>query len=255
MPPLPVYRKRLREFFATAVKYAEEVLTGGGSIVVLSEYTPGERRADFIITIEGAQIAPGPEPLVASLRRAIVDVHGGSFEISTGPTSVTLAVSLPDPVGRDIDAWIPGFEVFSEHAKQILRLLRSGGPVPPEEVLLAGVLDEELERWLLPRLTHSTTQFVVQDLVANNRGLPGTSPERLKKALDQVKRGKPRREITRPPYAAELLYAFRGTEQHREAIGAGKLSQEELETLCRSLLESPCAHVRCLRLVAKARNP
>ncbi|MBN2309498.1 MAG: hypothetical protein JXR94_11035, partial [Candidatus Hydrogenedentes bacterium] len=140
-------------------------------------------------------------------------------------------------------------------SRQVLRLLKSGGEGPPEGFLLAGVLEEELERWLLPRLASAPVCNIAHEMAAGDDGLPGGAPQRLDKALGQIKRGKPRKEICKPPYAAEILWAFRAQERYREAVGAERLSQEDIEFLCRAMSGDRPDYAACLRLIARAVGP
>ncbi len=254
IPPVLMVRDRLRAFFANAMRYTLRTLRSGGVLALMAEYDARKRAVEIVVTIDGKETLAVDECLPASMRRAMVDGHRGGFEISLEARSVTISAILPDPVGCELDTWMPGFDVFTERSRQVLRLLRSGGEGLPEVPLLAAVLEEELEAWLLPRLAEPAMSNIAHESAYDNRGLPGSSPERLKKALDQIKRGKPRKEIARPPYAAELLFAFRRTERERAALGAVNLSEDEMATFAQQLLANPPAPEACLRLIARARR-
>jgi len=173
---------------------------------------------------------------------------GGEIAAESG---MTWTVELPDSVGKVLDEWLPGWDALSSRSCQILRLLKSGGPAPPEEFLLGGVLEEELERWLMPRLTKPAVVNIAHELNLAEAALPGGSKDRLVKAITQIERGKPRKEIVKPAYAGEILWAFRGNERRRQAIGSGPLNDEELRMLCEGLVSRPPAYLRCLELIAK----
>jgi hypothetical protein len=254
MPPIRMRRPCLRAFFRNLVKYAETVLPAGGALIILTDYDRARRTAEITVSLEGKERADGDRYLAASLRRAIADVHQGSIAFSRGERGLTIQALLSDPVGRALDEWIRGFEAFSDRSQRVLRLLKSGGESPPEDLLLAGVLEEELERWLLPALSEPPAINLAHELPAENRGLPGSSEDRLKKALDQIKRGKPRKEITKPPYAAEILYACRADDRRRKALNADTLDVASIERLCALLLQAPLPHVECLRIIARART-
>jgi len=252
LPPLAVYRRRLRFFFRNVFHYAETVLSRGGAVSVLADYDSARRVAEIDIAIEGTQPNSGDGVLVASMRRALCETHGGGFALDVSDKRVTIAVALPDPVGRELDALIPGVERFSERSLMILRLLRSGGETPPPELLLGGVLEEELERWLLPVLKEAPAVNIAHEVILENPGLAGSSPERLKKALGQIKRGRPHKEIARPAYAAEILYAFSIDERRRKALRAEHMEPGSLQELADALLEDPLDYFACLRLIGRA---
>jgi hypothetical protein len=86
---------------------------------------------------------------------------------------------------------------------------------------------------------------------ADNRALPGSVPERAKKALDQIRRGKPRKEIAKPAYAAEILFAFHREERHRKSLGIEKCSDADISQLCANLLQSPPRYIECLKFIAR----
>jgi len=251
-PPLLLRRDRVRAFFATVVRYAAAVLPNAGSLTLMTDYQAGERVLGVVVAIEGPRCVSEETFHLAGLRRAVVEVHDGTLEWAPDSDGVTITATFPDRVGRALDEWIPGFDVFAERSRQMLRLLKSGGPAPPEDFLLGGVLEAELERWLLPKFAGAAAVNLAHDLLEETAGLPGSSPARLKKALTQIKRGKPRKEIAAPPYAAEVLWAFRRDDRHRKAVGAEALDEDALERLCRALLEIPPDYAEGLCLVARA---
>lgn len=251
VPAIPVNRNRLRTFFARAFEYAIRGIPGTGSVVLLVDYAKDRRAVDMVISIEGVSPDRLEAIYPASLRRAIVDAHEGACDLVVGEKNVTITVALPDPVGRALDEWMPGFEVFSERSKQVLRLLKSGGAALPKELLLAGVLEEELQRWLLPKLSEPPAMNLAHNLSLDAPGPPGSLPERRRKALTQIRRGKPRKELAEPAYAAEILWAYRVDERHRAAIGVERLDSARIERLCALLLQKLPDYVECLRLIAR----
>jgi len=114
------------------------------------------------------------------------------------------------------------------------------------------VLRTELEGWLLPKLAEAPAVNLAHELGAADPHLPEGSPERLAKGLSQIRRGKPKKEIVHPPYAGDILWAFRVDERHRHAVGCDSLDEHELRDLCSALLATPTDSVTCLRLLAKA---
>lgn len=254
IPPIMVRRERLLAFFVGACRHAAHILPRGGSLLTQIGYDEHERNLGIEIAISGTQLRAKETAYVASMRRAAAEIHGGSFDQTLNETCATLTTTVPDFVGRAMEEWIPGVHLFSGRSQQMLRLIKCSSTVS-EALVLAGVLEEELERWLMPRLSAPPAVNVAHELEPKRAGLPGASVERLKKALDQVRRGKPRKEITEPAYAAELLWAYRMDERSRCAIGIEHLSEDELTRLCQGLLLKPPEYVACLRLIAKAMAP
>jgi len=99
----------------------------------------------------------------------------------------------------------------------------SGNAGLPMARLVGDVFEQGLERWVLPRLSGAAAVNAAHDLGSENQRLSGSSLDRLSKALVQIKRGKPRKEIAKPPYAAEMLWAFRRDTGSRKAVGAEQL--------------------------------
>jgi len=252
LPPVAIRRDRLRTLFANAFCLAAAAVPRGGSMVWIFEHQTAARAIECLMTIEGAERTPMDEAYAASFRRVVENDHGGVCECAFDRRSVTMAITLPDPVGRALDKWIPRFDVFSTRSQQMLRLLKSTGQAPPEELILAGVLDEELRRWLMPKLEQPPAVNIAHELRTGQDSPPGGSPERLAKALAQIRRGKPRNEIAKPPYATEILYACRTDERRRRAIGAERLDQPAIERLCAALIQEPRDYAEALRLIAQA---
>jgi hypothetical protein len=253
LPPVRMRRPRLRAFFQSLLRWACASLSGGGTIAILCDYDRGARVMGIVATIAGKDATFPDRGYAASLRRAVVEDHGGTVEVEPNECELLIAATLPDPVGIELDRWIPGFEVFSARSEQMLRLLKSGGQAPPEAFLLAGVLEDELERWLLPKFAEPLAVNVAREIEPKNARQPGSSVERLKKALQQVEKGKVKKEIAQPQYAAELLWACRDDARRRRAFGAERLQPEEIETLAGHLWATPPRYIDALRIIASAR--
>ncbi len=251
MPPLLLRRGRVRRFFQSLFQGALWMAPENASLTVVTEYDAGAREAGLLATLTAHAAGLSPMFHAASMRRAIED-NGGSFDVSLEDRECLVSAALPDRAGAAIDVWIPGWEAFSERSQQMLRLLKGGGETPPEDLILAGVLEEELGRLLLGRLATPLAANVAQETKPYNRELPGSEPARLEKALEQIARGKPKRELAQPKYAGEILWAFRGDERKRQAAGTLALSEEELHRLCELLLADAPDHAAALRLVARA---
>jgi hypothetical protein len=254
LPPIVVHRKRLQAYIANLAAYAQHILPEGGAMTLLLDYDPTRRRVELTANVSGKECRLGDQCALASLDRAVVDVHGGTFEVEERPREVTVTADLPDVAGRTLDEWLPNSDIFSEKSKQVLRLLKSGGEALPEDLLLAGILEEELERWLLPKLSESRAGNLAHELLTNLKQHSRSTSDPLAKALDQVKRGKPRREIAKPRYAAPLLRAYNASERGRKALGLDGITQTEVEKLATALQGTPLDHAECLRIIARARR-
>jgi hypothetical protein len=251
VPPIAMVRGRMRALVSNALRYAANELPSGGAVNVLVDYDHSERVAGLVFALAGAKQTPQENDLIASMRRA-AQMHGAAFTFEPSPGNAAITVALPDLVGRRLDEWIPQWETFGDRSRQVLRLLKSGGPTPPAELLLEGVLEEELERWLLPRLETPAVVNIAHELQSTPSDLPGASAERLEKVLDQIRRRKPRKEAVRPTYAAELLWAYRGDARRRNAIGLGDMPEDDLRRLCGALLRKPSDFEVALELLARA---
>jgi hypothetical protein len=254
LPPIVVHRKRLQGYIANLAAYAQQVLAEGGAMMLLLDYDPTRRCVELTANVSGKECRPNDQCTLASLRRAIVDVHCGTFEVDERQREITIMAALPDVAGRTLDEWLPHSDVFSEKSRQVLRLLKSGEEALPEDLLLAGILEEELERWLLPKLSESPASNLAHELLTSLKQHSRSASDPLAKALDQVKRGKPRREIAKPRYAAPLLRAYNASERGRKALGLDGITQTEVEKLCAALQSTPLDHAECLRIIARARR-
>lgn len=252
-PPIPMRRARLRAFLSGLFNLIR-LKAPGGYAMMLFDYVPTTRRFEAAITITGNESIHLPDAWFASFRRAVAEDNAGQFDAADAPRETNVNFSLPDPVGVTLDQWLPGWDVFSERSRQVLRLLKSGGAAPPAELLLPGMLEEELEQWLMPNLkTPSAVNIAHETPPPKHR--PAASADRLKKALEQIRKGKPRRELAAPPFAAELLNLYRGDDRRRAAIGAERLSEEDVAQLVQWLTQTPIASIECLRTIARARLP
>ncbi len=254
-PPILMQRQPMRAFFANVFRYTMAILPNTGVVALLTEYDASERALGLVIAIQGPNCLDQATFHLATMRRAVVELHEGAFEFAPDTGGVTLTATLTDPVGSALDAWIPGFEAFSRRSRRMLRLLKGGAQTPPEEFLLGGILEAELERWLLPKFAGPAAVNIAHDLPEENRDLPGSSPPRLEKALGQIKRGKPRKGIAAPAYAAEVLWAFRRDRRHRKAVGTEALGEDALKRLCLALLQTPPDYLVSLRIIAHALAP
>ena len=142
MPPMAVYRERIRRFFERLLDYAVWVRPPVNSLSVLVEYEAEARQAGVMATLSANRPAIAETFHAASLARAI-EAHHGDFDLSIEGNDATVTATLPDTVGRTLDEWLPGWPRFSARSQQMLRLLKSGGEVPREAVRLGGALGEQ----------------------------------------------------------------------------------------------------------------
>lgn len=251
LPPVEVCRGGLLRFFANAFKHTRVVLERGGRLSILVEYERVARAVSILFAGEGDISARTDTPMIASMRRCVVEQHEGSFEYDADPDGFTMTARFPDRVGRRLEVWIRGFDAFSPVSVQMLRLLKSGAPTPPEDFILQGVLEDELERMLLPYLGVAPATHLASELLPGSRMLAGSSINRQSKVLSQISRGRAKKEICRPPYAGELIWMYAKDERHRAAIGMQTVSEDTLREISQALLLSPIDHVLCLRMLAE----
>ncbi len=249
LPPIPMVRGRMRRFFDFVLDYALWAGMRHGALVFMAEYDVASREAGMVITLTARKHAFTRTCHLAGMERAIV-TQGGRFEADLGEGEAVFTIGLPDTVGAALDDWLPGWPAFSECSRRMLRLLKSGGG-PPEDFILGGVLEEELEAWLLPRLATPAARHVASEMEATDGGLPGSNRDRLKKALGQVAKGKVKKEICQPQYAGELFWAFRGEDRRRWAVGTDQVDETTVRPLCEALLAKPPDALEALKLMAR----
>ena len=254
LPPLSVRRNRLVRLFRASNALGRAALTHGGSVRCNVDYSVSERTASVTVTGQGRVDRAAAERWLPSIDRA-ASVHGGETDAEFADDGFLVLLTVPDAVALTLDSWLPGWDTFAPRSIQMLRLLKSGGPVPPEDLILGGVLEDELERRLLPRLGVAPAATLVHELQPRRPALGPSSPARLEKVLSQLKRGKPKKEICAPPYAAEVLWMFAVDERHAAAVGVAPGQLSEVEGLCKVLIESPIDYALALRLVAQMLEP
>lgn len=253
VPAVPVRRPLLQRFFRNGFAHARESLRRGGAVTVFVEYDAAAQSLDIEMTITGTQCETDSTAHITSMGRAIEESHQGSFDFGPSKGGVAIHAIIPDPVGQTLEAWLPGYTAFSEQSRQMLRLLKSGGPAPPEDFILPGVLENELGQWLLSRLSGPAMVNMAHGLPPATE-LPGSSPERLQKVQQQIQRGKPKKELAQPQYAGEILGAFARDDRGRTALGVEALTPEQVRDLAVLLLQERPDYLGCLKLVAKVRQ-
>lgn len=250
MPAIAVRRRTLVRAFDWAQRLAVASLPSGGIVTMLAEYEAGPRSAALLWTYSGSKCTLAERPLLGAIRWAIATAHGGAFAWATAAKEGDLEMRLPDGVGSALDARLPGWDRLGARAAQMLRLLWSGEAAPPEEVVLPGLLEHVLEQWLLPRLGEARAQHLAHELEKETKALAWRSPERMAKALGQVRRGKPRKELAEPGYAAELISLARSGDAARRVLGLEGAEDGEVAALCTALTADPIDFLACLRMVA-----
>jgi hypothetical protein len=253
LPPIVMKRNRLRAMLVTLLRYAKTVLPPEAGLTLHIEYDATARQVRLAARVTGTT-GEAPELFhLAGLQRAAAD-HGGRLQFLPQYPGDIVQVTLPDPAGKALDEWLPGWNAFSEKSQQVLRLLKSGAPLPSPDLFLQCVLEEELDRYFWPRLNQPALVNVVHDLRPEPPACPGFSPERLKKTLTQLKRGKPKHELCQPQYLGDLLQALRSSERATAALGLTPFSRQDLVDFCRALLRQPPDYVIALRFLAGLRE-
>ena len=254
LPPVTIRRNRFARMFRSMRALGRTAFTHGGAIRLEIEYDLPQRSVGLLLTGKGKTDCASAEMYVPTIERAL-ELHGGGVETDIETDGFTIMLTVPDAVARELDNWLPGWDTFAARSIQMLRLLKSGGPVLPEDLILHGVLEDELERRLLPRLSVAPAATLVHDLIPRTPNLSASSPQRMEKVLSQLKRGKPKKEICAPAYAAEIVWMFSIDARHAAAIGLKAARSQETEELCRTLASSPVAYISALRLLCRVMHP
>lgn len=250
IPPLQLNRRCLRACFLHFLHWAEDAIPSAGSITFMADYQPASRTVNLALSFNGSRLSPLPAYHASALRLLAAQRLGGTIQIDRATDTAQVDIALSDETGRILDQWMPGFDRFAEPARQMLRLLKSGAPAPPEEFLLGGILESELIRWLMPKLTPATVAHLAHELPDTEPDLPQGAAPRRKKALEQIRRGKPRKEILDPSHAAEILWAIRKHERMLRAMSLEKIPAAALEELAQKLRLGAAHYLTCLRLLA-----
>ena len=254
VPPVAIRRNRFGRLLGSLHALGRAALARGGALRFEAEYDTAQRSLSLCFTGQGETECDAAAIYLPSIERAL-DVHSGELAADIQPNGFTLLMTVPDSVARTLDVWLPGWHSFAPRSIQMLRLLKSGGPVPPEEMILHGVLEDELERRLLPRLGIAPAATLIHDINPRMPVLTPASPQRIEKVLSQLKRGKPKKEICAPPYAAEILWMFSRDDRHASAIGLTARQTPEIEEFCKALAGNPVDYLRALVLVGQLLEP
>ncbi len=245
LPPIAMRRDRVAVSIERLRNLSRPRMDAGAKAVVSVEYNASDRAVEMECSFPRAGDDMAWDAACAAFERVISALHEGIFLADLTADQCSISLTIPDPIGVALNDWIPGFDVFSERSIQMLRLLKSGGQAPPEDLILGGVLESELERWLMATLEASPAVNVAHELDKEK------NPPRVAKALGQIRRGKPKKEICAPPYAAEIIGAYRSDERGRRALGLGSFESEEIDALLNGLTSKPLGYLTCLRLLVK----
>ncbi len=248
VPPQSLRRNRMLRFLTATQSLSRAALEHGGNVRIEVDYSLVQRAVTLFINGEGQTNRDRAEIYLPALQRAL-DAHGGSMEADFAANGITLLITLPDAIAATLDEWLPGWDTFAPRSIQMLRLLKSGGPVPPEELILNGVLEDELERRLLPRLSVAPAATLIHDLKPRKPDLSPSSSQRVEKILSQVKRAKPKKEICAPAYAAEVIWMFAIDQRNASAIGVKEASAPQTDELAKALSAAPLNYLHALRLL------
>ncbi len=245
IPPIAIRRDRIAASMERLCDLAQPRIDAGASITMITEYNAADCTAEVECSFPRSGQDVAWQAACAALERIVDALHDGVCIVDLGDVMCNVSMTLPDTIGAAIEKWIPGYSAFADRSIQMLRLLKSGGQAPPEDLILGGVLESELERWLLPKLEASAAVNVAHELEK------GKNPPRLAKALGQIRRGKPKKEICAPQYARDIIAAYRSDERGRRAIGLDTLDTIEIDSLFDGLKSEPLGYVTCLRLLVK----
>ncbi len=245
LPPIAMRRDRIAVSLERLCDLAQPRIDAGASITIVAEYNATECAVEIECAFPRSNQDRAWQAACAALERVVVVLHRGVCIVDLAEDSCNVSLAIPDSIGAEINEWIPGFGAFSERSIQMLRLLKSGGQAPPEDLILGGVLESELERWLMPVLEAAPAVNVAHEREK------GKNPPRLAKALGQIRRAKPKKEICAPAYAAEIIEAYSSDERGRGAIGLHVFDSGEIDALVNGLKSEPMEYVTCLRLLAK----
>lgn len=250
LPPISMRRGRLRALLIALMEFVRRAVPPESHFSMTASYDAQSRRILLSAALRATNGSIRESFHFAGMKRATAE-HQGTFEFTCDDNEALLDIAVPDPVGRILDEWVPQWHRFTAKSQQVLRLLKSGAPLPQPELFLQGVLEEELERWFYPRLSEPIARNIAHELTEAGTPLPGAHPERRKKVLAQLARGKPKRELCHPPELGELVWAFCTGERGRAALGLELITAEDIELFCRALLAQPPGYVDALRITAK----
>ena len=253
LSPILVDRREWQMMILHLVEWAVWVLPPAGSIILSADYNIEDREMAFHIALKTKHGAIRNTVHREAMLHAVAAMAGRAIWTPgiQEDKETACAIFLPDHVGRALDNWMPGWEAFSEGNRRMLRLLKSGSVQLPEGFVLNGVLESELERLLWARLQSPAARNVANERIDHAGHAPGGDAARRKKALIQIARGKPKKELCAPAYAAELLWAFREDERGRAVLGLARSSLATIERFCAGLTANPPDQAALLRLLAE----
>ena len=217
LPPISVRRNACYAAVRNILRYALRAFPKGGGIVLLLEYEAPRRCAILSMACQGSERRQAGSHYLDSARRCLVRLHDGAWDCAEDAAGVTLTCTLPDAAGRALDAWMPHWERFSDRARQMLRLLRSGGHALPEAFVLEGVLEDELARWLLPRYESAAVVNMAHEMNAlpsacpRPRPIASRRPSRISAVENRARkrRGLPTRQRLSGPLEPHIATARR----------------------------------------------
>ena len=106
-----------------------------------------------------------------------------------------------------------------------------------------------MNRQMPERLGVAPAATLIHDLKPRKPGLSPSSAQRIEKVLSQVKRGKPKKEICAPAYAAEIIWMFAIDQRHASALGIKDFNALQTPELAKTLSATPLNYLHALRLL------
>ncbi|GMW00651.1 MAG: hypothetical protein AMXMBFR84_17880 [Candidatus Hydrogenedentota bacterium] len=253
LPPIAVHRNVLgRSFSHLCMALPASLPNGGGASLALS-YDSQRWTVVLSATLRGDGMRSVPEIYQAVFKWIFETLHDGQCEFGLQENHVTAICTLPDRIGRSVETWIPESRHLADASRKMIRLLKSGGPTPPESFILAGVLEQELERWLMPMLSSPLMVNLAHEIGNGVQKSPRTHNDRLEKVLAQIARRKPKKEICAPAYAGVLIAALADNARGRLALGMPDTAQDKLHQLAAAMSADPVDDLGALRAVALLR--
>ncbi len=253
VPPLVLARTDVESIWRNLANIAAESIREDAKTLFVMGYDSKKREAairlDMTIFVTNLTV----ECYWASIERTTRRLSGSCIK-SPPKENQSITITLPDTIGMELDRAFPGWDCFSEKSQQMLRMVSSLPSLETSssmrETVFAGVLGDELGNMLLPTLAKPAVVNYAHDFTLS-RSFEGLSRELSEKVLDQVRRGKVKKDIARLPSAGAVLWLFKGCRIFCSETGLNALSPEEVETLCRNLLSSRPALESCLLLLAR----
>ncbi len=256
IPPLLVPRGLFHLFWKNAARLVAENAIESDTVVFVN-YNAENRLVNIRFCFVAFEASFSVECLLVSLERLVADMEGQLATKWNGKQLENTEIDLKDVIGMRLDSKLPGWEHFTAKSKQLLRMLESLPEDQSREAIrgpvLQGVLEEELEKNLLPALSLPQIVNYAYDLSGIETPF-WMAQENLEKVLSQVRRGKPKKELARRAYAAAAYWLFSKCPAFRERTGLQELSTDDIRAFCQILMEPVLDNYQALRYLARMRS-